>query len=48
MAQNYNLDSESDDDEVEAVAAISGSSTWHLHDIEKVRIFFRMDPLLLT
>ena len=36
MAQNYNIDSDSDEEEVEAVATISGSSTWHLHDIEKV------------
>lgn len=43
MSQNYNLDSESDDDEVEAVAAISGRTTWHLHDIEKVSYPFAQE-----
>lgn len=37
MQQAYNIDSDSDsDDGVDAIAAIAGSSTWHLHDIEKV------------
>jgi hypothetical protein len=37
MQQAYNLDSDSDEDDgVEAIAAIASSSTWHLHDIEKV------------
>lgn len=36
MQKDYNLDSDSDEDDVEAVTAIANSSTWHLHDIEKV------------
>lgn len=38
MSANYNIDSDSDEDDVEAVAAIANSTTWHLHDIEKVNI----------
>lgn len=36
MQKDYNLDSDSDEDDVDAVSAIANSSTWHLHDIEKV------------
>jgi hypothetical protein len=36
MHQGYSIDSDSDEDDVEAVAAIANSTTWHLHDIEKV------------
>eukprot|EP00598_Pedospumella_elongata_P007550 CAMPEP_0184969154 /NCGR_PEP_ID=MMETSP1098-20130426/1988_1 /TAXON_ID=89044 /ORGANISM="Spumella elongata, Strain CCAP 955/1" /LENGTH=692 /DNA_ID=CAMNT_0027490891 /DNA_START=155 /DNA_END=2233 /DNA_ORIENTATION=+ len=37
MSANYNIDSDSDEDDVEAVAAIANSTTWHLHDIEKLK-----------